>query len=302
MSLAYKQFTSYDYIMTPYELSKGLFFRSGSEIGNAGIKLYSGSYDSSSGDLYLYYKSILHLYYNNYISQSYYSSSYESGSNISYNQSTLNYGKKYTPVNLDKVNIKFLPYDSGSHGNLDNLYSTYIISIPKVLYGDSIKPGSFYAENVQGLGESVISSFKDDGEGNIIHNQSYYVGNIFYSHGIILINNNPIEKDTGYISKFIEGGLDKLDIYFSSSYEMHEIQYRCLIRENEFNFSLNPTLLSGSSNFIKSEYTSSNFNPYISCVGLYNNNKDLVAVAKLAQPIKLSQINDTNIIINYDTI
>jgi hypothetical protein len=46
--------------------------------------------------------------------------------------------------------------------------------------------------------------------------------------------------------------------------------------------------------------TSSYFSPYISTVGLYNNNKELIAVAKLAQPLPISNTTDTNIIINLD--
>jgi hypothetical protein len=46
--------------------------------------------------------------------------------------------------------------------------------------------------------------------------------------------------------------------------------------------------------------TGSYFNPYITTVGLYNNNQELLAVAKLAQPIPISDVTDTNIIINLD--
>jgi hypothetical protein len=35
-------------------------------------------------------------------------------------------------------------------------------------------------------------------------------------------------------------------------------------------------------------------------VGLYNNNKELVAVAKLAQPLPLSSVTDMNIMVNLD--
>ena len=46
--------------------------------------------------------------------------------------------------------------------------------------------------------------------------------------------------------------------------------------------------------------TGSYFSPYVTTVGLYNNDKELLAVGKLAQPLPLSSTTDTNIIINLD--
>ena len=89
---------------------------------------------------------------------------------------------------------------------------------------------------------------------------------------------------------------------FDSTITIYESQYKCTIRENEFNFSQNPTLISGSSNSGKVyDYaTGSYFNPYVTTVGLYNNDKELLAVAKLAQPLPLSAVTDMNILINLD--
>ena len=89
---------------------------------------------------------------------------------------------------------------------------------------------------------------------------------------------------------------------FESTITIYETQYKCNIRENEFNFSQNPTLISGSSNSgtLNNFATGSYFNPYVTTVGLYNNNKELIAVAKLSQPLPLSSVTDTNIIINLD--
>jgi hypothetical protein len=87
-----------------------------------------------------------------------------------------------------------------------------------------------------------------------------------------------------------------------SSYRIYENQYKCTVRENEFNFSQNPTLISGSSNngTIYDFATGSYFDPFVTTVGLYNNNYDLLAVAKLAQPLPLSAITDMNILVNLD--
>ena len=67
-------------------------------------------------------------------------------------------------------------------------------------------------------------------------------------------------------------------------------------------FSQNPTIISGSSNsgIIYDFATGSYFTPYVTTIGMYNNAKELVAVGKLAQPLPISQVTDTSIIVNLD--
>ena len=75
-------------------------------------------------------------------------------------------------------------------------------------------------------------------------------------------------------------------VSFQSNLTIYEHQYRCSISENEFLFSLNPTLLSGSTNEVLYNFvTGSYFSPYITTVGLYNDNQELLAVAKLSRPL-----------------
>jgi hypothetical protein len=89
---------------------------------------------------------------------------------------------------------------------------------------------------------------------------------------------------------------------FNSSYNIYETQYKCTIRENEFNFSNNQTQISGSTNsgILYDFATGSFFTPYATTVGLYDNSYNLLAVAKLAQPLPLSAVTDTSILINLD--
>jgi hypothetical protein len=135
------------------------------------------------------------------------------------------------------------------------------------------------------------------------------IGNIFYEHGIAALTK---ALDSTIIS-FVTSS--NVTCSFSSSLTIYETQYKCTIRENEFNFSNNPSLLSGSisisngsgsifpqpgSGKLNDNVTGSYFSPYITTVGLYNNNKELLAVAKLAQPLPISQVTDTSILINFD--
>ena len=88
---------------------------------------------------------------------------------------------------------------------------------------------------------------------------------------------------------------------FSSSLTIYETQYKCTARENEFNFSQNPSILSGSSNEVLYNFaTGSYFTPYVTTIGLYDEFQNLLAVGKLSQPLPLSPVTDTTILVNID--
>lgn len=87
---------------------------------------------------------------------------------------------------------------------------------------------------------------------------------------------------------------------FKNEYIIYENEVRCKIGENDFNMSYNPTLTSDTSGSLKPFATGSDFVPYVTTVGLYNEQEELLAVAKLAKPLPLSSITDTTIIIRYD--
>ena len=106
--------------------------------------------------------------------------------------------------------------------------------------------------------------------------------------------------DLSFIQSFINS--TNLSCSFDSTLTIYESQYKCTLRENEFNFSQNPTLITGSSNsgILYDFATGSYFTPYITSIGLYNNDKELLAIAKLSQPLRISDTTDTSIIINLD--
>ena len=137
------------------------------------------------------------------------------------------------------------------------------------------------------------------------------VGQIFYPHGIAVITGNSQGEYFNNILNFVTSS--NVTCSFSSSYTIYETQYKCTIGENEFNFTLNPTISSGSTATTSSVgtfytpgenligfATASYFNPYITTVGLYDDQQNLLAVGKLAQPLPSSPTTDTTIIINID--
>ena len=66
-------------------------------------------------------------------------------------------------------------------------------------------------------------------------------------------------------------------------------------------YSYNPSILaSGSKENMLGFASGSNFTPYATMVGFYNNANDLLMVAKFAQPIPISPDTDTNFLIRMD--
>jgi len=75
------------------------------------------------------------------------------------------------------------------------------------------------------------------------------------------------------------------DVTFNNTTELNSTIYFCRAHHNEFNYSTNPTYLNNSKIRVK---TNASDNPvsYITTIGLYNDNNELMAVAKLSEPLK----------------
>jgi hypothetical protein len=133
------------------------------------------------------------------------------------------------------------------------------------------------------------------------------VGNIIYPHGMAIFTNQDLP-----ISSIVN--LGNVICSFSSSYTIYETQYKCTIREDEFNYTLNPSAQASGSTFewtgsyfyepgngqLSDNLTGSYFSPYVTTVGLYNEAQDLIAVGKLAQPLPTSNTTDLTILVNLD--
>ena len=90
---------------------------------------------------------------------------------------------------------------------------------------------------------------------------------------------------------------------FQNEHIIYENEVRCIIKESEFNLSYNPSLVTGSyaSGSLRNFATGSDFTPYVTTVGLYNDTNELLMVAKLGKPIMISPDTDMTFIVKYDT-
>jgi hypothetical protein len=73
---------------------------------------------------------------------------------------------------------------------------------------------------------------------------------------------------------------------FQNTTELNSTIYFCRAANNEFNYSANQTYLSDSKIIVKNNNVSKPPSTYITTVGLYSPNNELLAVAKLSEPLK----------------
>lgn len=291
---AFKQFLAQDVIVSPFEVNKGFSFTSSSfldsDVGIVVLNGVSGSFltnrdTTSTGDYQEYktlvFDSIKHLYYSNYsVSASGDPATLPTDIRGSQPEGDRIQGSRPYP-NFENYLQSTLHFNKFVLTGSDDLS---VISIPSKLFGDQIQPYSF--ELTDGT-----TTFTDDGEGNIL-SASAIVGNIFYPHGIAVVTSGSTNVD------FVTGSVT---CSFSSSRTIYETQYKCTVRENEFNFSQNPSIASGSlSGSLYGFATASYFEPYITTIGLYDNDQNLLAVGKLAIPYPSPRTTDTTFVINLD--
>ena len=91
-------------------------------------------------------------------------------------------------------------------------------------------------------------------------------------------------------------------VSFKNEYTIHEHEVRCLVKESDYNLSYNPTLVTNyESGSVKDFATGSDFYTYATTLGLYNDNNELLAVAKFGKPMLMSPDTDMTFVVKYDT-
>ena len=90
-----------------------------------------------------------------------------------------------------------------------------------------------------------------------------------------------------------------VNISFNNTVELNSTVYFCRVNHNEFNYSSNPTYLSSSQIIVKNS-TTDNPVSYITTVGLYSADNELLAVAKLSEPLKKTPDTELTLRVRLD--
>ena len=140
----------------------------------------------------------------------------------------------------------------------------------------------------------------DDGQGRLIisgaeetfTNPERFVGDIIYNQGNAVITDPTVAR---YYSTY-----GRLNVAWKSNLPIYTYNVHCTVKESELNHTFNPSAITGSDNTVKNNITGSDFRPYVTTVGLYNEASELIAVAKTNRPIPKAKNVDMTFVVKFD--
>ena len=223
----------------------------------------------------------------------------------------INFARLLTKDEIKKDSFRLAMYatssdvrDSDARGDLDTIgdygaQTTYLTNSPAGEYG-----------------LLYTSSASDKTE-------AFVVGHIYYQAGIAVITASyftgafgdpagpgaavhPLDQVsaqlTGSTITQLANGLRYTidDINFNNTTELNSTIYFCRANNTEFNYSSNTTYLSASQIVVKGNNPLANPVSYITTVGLYSPDNELLAVAKLSEPLKKSPSNELTLRVRLD--
>jgi hypothetical protein len=192
--------------------------------------------------------------------------------------------------NLYIENTEFLFGTTGA--NCNPASTDYIENESNYVLETDPTPGEYLDTTTSVLNCNEIV---DDGEGRLYFKYSsprLYVGNVIYTHGQIIITNEIVAM---YYNHYFDAVLR-----WKSNLPIFTHNYHCKLKANEFNYTLNKTALQTTDGQIADLISGSDFNPYITGIGLYNDANELIAVGKLGRPTPKSLETDMSIIVKLD--
>ena len=89
---------------------------------------------------------------------------------------------------------------------------------------------------------------------------------------------------------------------FTAETTVYQNEVRCLVNENDFNYTQNPSAVkSGTTGSYIDAVTGSDFHPYTTMVGLYNDQDELLVVGKLSRPYPIPPNTDMTFVVRWDS-
>jgi hypothetical protein len=210
----------------------------------------------------------------------------------------------------------------------------YFVNMSRLLVKDEIKKGSFSmvlgSDTTYGTPFNTTITVADTGaatshkvnspagEYGLLYTGSVSgtpVGHLYYQAGVAVLTASifgAAEMDASaktseilLTGSVINDNADAIrhrvqNIQFENVIELNSTIYFCNANHNEFNYSANPTYLSGSEIIVKGGESAQNPSAYITSVGLYSADNELLATAKLSEPLKKDPSNSLTLRVRLD--
>ena len=335
---AYKKLNKQDVFVTSYQANKQYSLVGNSDFSTFDVDKFL--INSSSGEYYidpfdsvtglsgtsfnptLGFKSVHQLYYSNFIATgSIEGEKLQSGSFENFIQSSIStgsYKEGYRHINVEGavLSIPRKHFGTAIAPNSLEFHVSGAEAIPAYSGGYIEELSSYIETGSDGEDHSADDfvqlpqthelirqgeglEYVDDGEGNLIISSSnllpqtgsYKVGDVIYPHGIVIITSESVSNIA--LSK-------QLELKWKATQPIYTYNVRCKVKDYEMNFTQNPSAINGKEGLLHDNVTGSNFQPYITSVGLYNDANELLAVAKFGKPIPKSDSTETSFVIRLD--
>ena len=224
-------------------------------------------------------------------------------------------------------------------GSATKIQEAVFVNFARLLTKDEIKKGSFELKVLTGgtpvaptnlltIGDyGAANAYKINspaGEYGILYTSSATpsansgVGLLYYQAGVAVLTGSIFDGEYGapaavydtasfnavlsasFITASADGFRNRVNnIQFNNTTELNSTIYFCRANHNDFNYSSNPTYLSSSKIQVKNNSSDSPVS-YITTVGLYSADNELLAVAKLSEPIKKTPETELTLRVRLD--
>ena len=219
----------------------------------------------------------------------------------------------------------------------DKINEAIFVNFSRLLTKDEMKKGSFTMSVMTGGAPETVSdvmtiadhgaadAYKVNspaGEYGILYSGSAAtageeVGLVYYQAGVVVLTGSVFAAsqlgngdlvDTGYSAMATGSNIEMMadsfrnrlqNVSFNNTVELNSTVYFCRASHNEFNYSNNPTYLSDSQIRVKNS-TTDNPVSYVTTVGLYSSDNELLAVAKLSEPLKKDPSTEVTLRVRLD--
>jgi hypothetical protein len=196
-----------------------------------------------------------------------------------------------------------------SFNNSVTASSIYVINVARARYKESLLPGSFELtlSGSTGNGITLIDDSTTTNVSRFLGENRYYniisgsIATGSYStatnYGFLLPDIGIAILDSGSLSNYIgplSSSFNALNLWISivsgsnfklqSSETVSSTYFFTRVKNSEFNYTTNPSIIDDNGNLL---YTTLINNPqtFPTAVGLYNDNNELLAVAKMSRPL-----------------
>jgi hypothetical protein len=190
------------------------------------------------------------------------------------------------------------------------------------IFKDEVKKGNTsFTLSLTGSGQTLTltdagaaSTFTEGPAGDeaSLFSGSTAVGKVYYNAGIVAIATGAFVAGgatgqphwsgsqtlnqvaiSGNIDNVVDGVKNHIEnLQFQNQTNLHSTIYFCRALNADFNYSTNPTFVDDDGRIVVTSGTDNQTRTYITTIGLYDINDNLLAVAKTSEPIKKSPDNE----------